>query len=280
MKLKSLLWTLGIKPKPQVYGTKLMRIELAKDGEIEFEKWLHPKDYFRPFEQNLVDQLRQYIQPGDTVIDIGAHCGDFTVPLALAAGKSGIVLAWEPNPYVFSVLDKNANLNRDKTNIVPVQAAAARTNGFLEFHYSDPGFCNGGCFEGISRWKHGHPYRLTVPARRVTDWLTQRYPERLSRVRFIKIDAEGFDLEVLRSIEAIIRQQRPYLHVEMYQHLTIERRQELWRYLNQLGYDIYHSQGGYGVEPGVSIAEGDVMNWYHYDVIALPNRSASLSAAA
>ena len=29
----------------------------------------------------------------------------------------------------------------------------------------------------------------------------------MSRISFIKVDAEGFDLEVLRSIEAIIRQQ-------------------------------------------------------------------------
>lgn len=280
MKLKSLLWTLGLKPKPQVYGTRTVQFSLPNDGEIVFEKWLHPKDYFRPFHQTLIDQLRQFIQPGDTVIDIGAHCGDFSVPLALAAGKSGIVFAWEPNPFVYSVLEKNANLNQDKTNIVPVQAAASRTNGFLEFHYSDPGFCNGGCFDGISRWKHGHPYRLTVPARRVTDWITQRYPERLSRVRFIKIDAEGFDLEVLRSVEPIIRQQQPYLHVEMYQHLSVERRKELWRYVSELGYDIFHTDGGYGVEPGIEIVENDVMNWPHYDVVALPNRKQIMRAAA
>ena len=280
MKLKSLLWTLGLKPKPHVYGTKTIKLALSKDGEIDFEKWLHPKDFFHPFEQSLVDKLRKYIRPGDTVIDIGAHCGDFTLPLALATGASGIVFAWEPNPYVYSVLEKNASLNRSKTNIVPVQAAAASTNGFLEFHYSDPGFCNGGSFDGISRWKHGHPYRLTVPARRVTDWLTQRHPERLSRVSFIKIDAEGFDLEVLRSIEAIIRQQHPYLHVEMNQHLSKERRLEMWRFLNQLGYDIYHTEGGYGVEPGVSIAEADVMKWSHYDVMALPKPRASNRVAA
>ncbi len=121
---------------------------------------------------------------------------------------------------------------------------------------------------------------MTVPARRVTDWITQRYPERLSRVSFIKIDAEGFDLEVLRSVEAIVRQQKPYLHVEMYQHLPIERRQELWRYMSQLGYDIYHTEGGYGVEPGVMIQEGDVMKWAHFDVIALPKARASNRAAA
>ena len=102
MKFKPLLWTLGLKPKPVVYGTKKIQWNLANDGIIEFEKWLHPKDYFRPFQQILVDQLRQFIKRGDTVIDVGAHCGDFTVPLALAAERSGLVFAWEPNPYVIA----------------------------------------------------------------------------------------------------------------------------------------------------------------------------------
>lgn len=280
MKLKSLIWTLGLKPKAKVYGTKTLEFRLSKDGNIAFEKWLHPKDYFRPFDQNLVDQLRRFIRPGDTVIDIGAHCGDFSVPLALAAGKSGAVFAWEPNPYVFSVLEKNAQWNVDKTNIVPIQAAAAKINGHLEFHYSDPGFCNGGCLAGISRWQHGHPYRLRVPALRVTDWMTQRHPERLTRVRFIKIDAEGFDYEVLQSLEAIIRQQKPFLHVEFYQHLTAQRRKELWRYLDELGYHVYHTEGGYGVEPGRQIAEKDVLNWPHYDVLGMPKEQPSMRAAA
>ena len=34
---------------------------------------------------------------------IGAHIGDTTLPIALAAGKKGFVLALEPNPYVFHV---------------------------------------------------------------------------------------------------------------------------------------------------------------------------------
>ena len=280
MKLKSLLWMFGLKPKPQVYGTESLRFQLSQDGEIAFEKWQHPKDYFHPFDQLLVDQLRRWIAPGDTVLDIGAHCGDFTVPLALAAGPSGIVFAWEPNPYVYRVLEKNSRLNLTKTNIVPVEAAAARNNGYLEFQYSDPGFCNGGCFDGISRWKHGHPYRLTVPARRITDWMTQRYPERLSRVRFIKIDAEGYDFEVLKSIEAILYQQHPFLHVEMYRYLPEARRVELWQFLHQLGYDLHRTEGGYGVEPGEAIAKSDVMKWEHYDFLALPSHRFIERAAA
>ena len=67
---------------------------------------------------------------------------------------------------------------------------------------------------------------------------------------------------------------------ENMQHLDAIRRQEMWRYLSHLGYDMYHTEGGYGVEPGAALAEVDVMKWTHYDIMALPNRRASTRVAA
>ncbi len=104
-----------------------MRFSLPVDGEIDFESGFIRKTIFLPFSQSLVDQLRQWIEPGDTVIDIGAHSGDFSLPLALAAGRRGIVFAWEPNPYVFEVLEKNTRLNTDRTQIIPSKPPPPRT---------------------------------------------------------------------------------------------------------------------------------------------------------
>jgi hypothetical protein len=42
MKLKSLIWTLGIKPRTKRYGTRALRFTLPVEGEIEFEKWQPP----------------------------------------------------------------------------------------------------------------------------------------------------------------------------------------------------------------------------------------------
>jgi FkbM family methyltransferase len=278
MNLKSLLWTLGLKPKVKTFGTDRLRFTLPKDGEIEFEKWHHPKDYFQPFDQPLVDQLRRYIRPGDTVIDIGAHTGDFTLPMALAAGPRGVVFAWEPNPCVFDVLKKNAALNRGKTHIIPVQAAAAETDGDMTFHYSDPGLCNGGAMKDVSRWRHGHAFQLTVRGRRLNDWITRYYPERLARISFIKIDTEGYEPEVLQSINAILRRQRPYLHVEFHRHLNPERRDILWSLLDGLGYDVFKTGDGYGLAAQEQVLRKDIARWEHFDVLALPKRIETAAA--
>ena len=78
------------------------------------------------------------------IIDIGAHTGDTTVPMALAVGKSGLVLALEPNKYVYKIVEKNASLNRAHTNIIPVCFAATSEDGDFTFNYSDASFNNGG----------------------------------------------------------------------------------------------------------------------------------------
>ncbi|MCY2975747.1 MAG: FkbM family methyltransferase [Planctomycetota bacterium] len=269
MKLKSLIWTLGIKPKAKRYGTRALRFTLPGEGEIQFEKWQHPKDYFRPFNQEQIDALKRYIRTGDTVIDVGAHGGDFSIQLALACGAEGCVLAVEPNPFVFDTLVKNAALNRSKTNIVPLQAAAANFSGQLTFHYSDPGFCNGGELGGVSRWRHGHAFPLEVPTVQLVQWMKENMPEKISKVSFIKIDTEGFDLTVLQSLEEIIDQNRPTIHVEMYRHLTLERRQQLWRFLNEKGYKTFLNDDSYGCNESNPLIEENLMAVPHYDVLAV-----------
>ena len=71
------------------------------------------------------------IQPGDTVIDIGAHVGFFSV-FAARKAKRGRVYSFEPAPQNFALLQKNVALNGIK-NIVLHQAAVSRSRGEKDF---------------------------------------------------------------------------------------------------------------------------------------------------
>src|SRR5262245_27638099 len=86
------------------FGRELRTFDLADDGRVEFAQWLHPFDRPTVISQASVDGVRRFVQPGDFAIDIGAHSGDTTVPMALAAGSTGCTLALEPNPHVFKIL--------------------------------------------------------------------------------------------------------------------------------------------------------------------------------
>src|ERR1043165_5951042 len=124
------------------YGYEMRQLQLPRDGLIDYAHWLHPSNSPTDFTQQAVDALRQFVSPGDFVVDIGAYSGDTTVPMALAAGPGGCTLALEPNPHVFKVLAANAPLNRGKTNIVPRCLAATQNDGQFVFHYCDAAFRN------------------------------------------------------------------------------------------------------------------------------------------
>src|SRR2546428_685326 len=135
LKAKEFMYLLGLKPKPKTFGFVIEAHDLPREGRIEVARWLHPGAYpIAPLQvQAAVDQLRRFLRPGDVAIDIGAHTGDTTIPIALAVGATGRVLGLEPNPYVFPVLERNASLNPAKTSILPLNFAAMRTDGLYDF---------------------------------------------------------------------------------------------------------------------------------------------------
>jgi len=96
--------------------------------------------------------------------------------MALCVGKTGCVLALGPNKFVYSILEKNANLNIKKTNIIPRMIAAMEHDGTVEFEYSGSGFCNGGGLrKHISKWKHGHAFKLEVMGVNLSKMITKNY---------------------------------------------------------------------------------------------------------
>ena len=107
----------------QIYPAKIDSFDLGNEGIIQFANWDNPLYTPITLSQNMVDFFKQFIKKGDLVIDIGANIGDTTVPMGLAAGPTGIALGFDPNPYVFKILEKNATLNKDKQNIVPLPYA-------------------------------------------------------------------------------------------------------------------------------------------------------------
>jgi FkbM family methyltransferase len=273
LKVKEFVYLLGLRPKPKRFGFVIEAHDLPREGRIEVARWLHPGAYpIAPVQvQAAVDQLRRFLRPGDVAIDIGAHAGDSTLPIALAVGPSGVVLALEPNPYVFPVLERNATLNPGKVNILPFKFAAMRADGFYEFQYGEEGYCNGGYHEEVSRWLHGSAFKVRVEGKHVQAFLTRQHPELIPRLRFIKIDSEGFDLAILETLEELIRGQRPFLQVEMFslKKSTRAYRLKLYDYLVGHGYEVHRMEGS-GNYLGDSVTPENVMRWNVYDVFCVP----------
>ena len=159
-----------------------------------------------------------------------AHTGDTAVPMSVSIGKNGTVLALEPNPYVFKILKKNSEQNPGKTNIIPLNFAATDVDGEFEFNYSDASFCNGGIFKK-SRVKTMGINIFKVKGRNLENFLRENYSSILPALSLIKVDAEGYDKEILKSLESILTEFMPNIISECNKNLNIEERNELFELL-------------------------------------------------
>ena len=269
MKLKEFFFLTGLRPKPKTYSFAVNTFHLPVDGEVFYAQWLHPKEQKKKILQEEVDELRTFLSPGDVAIDIGAHTGDSTLPIALAVGSKGVVIALEPNPFVFRILETNAYLNPRNTKIIPLNFAATAVNGEFDSHYSDSGFCNGGIHEGVSPWTHFHAFKLRILGRNLADVLALEYAELLPQIRYIKVDTEGHDATVLATLTSVISQTRPFIRAEVYRHLNAQKRQDFFRMVANLGYAIHRRESPTRYV-GMRLAEADLMRWEHYDIFCMP----------
>ena len=269
MKLKELFYYLGYRPRIREYTFDLDHFDLPRDGRIEFARWRHPKEMRKEITQAGVDALRAFLKEGDVAIDIGAHTGDTSLPIALATGPTGAVFAVEPNCYVFKVLLANAALNRQKTNILPLMFAATLEDGQFEFQYSDSGFCNGGFHDPQQALKHAHFFPLPVEGKNLWNYLRREFSTYVDRVRYVKIDTEGFDRSVAASLKPLLAANHPHVRSEIFKLMPRGEREGYYDDLRQLGYRVHllENEEDYA---GQVLCREDMMSWEHYDIFAVP----------
>jgi FkbM family methyltransferase len=274
VKLRELLYLLGLpRPAPRSYGHEVVQYDLGAEGRIDYAHWLHPKCRRPEIREEGVRALRTFLRPGDVVVDIGAHAGDTPVPFALAVGPGGAVLAFEPNRYVFPVLERNAALNRERTRIIPYCLAIAPQDGTLTFEYGDEGFCNGGRHEEYSKWRHGSVFEQQVSAVRLESFLAAHHPDLVDRIRLVKVDTEGFDRFVLESMRGLIERVRPFIRTEVFVLAPAEKRIELIRTVEGMGYDVRRMRDDDDYV-GVPVADSEVMSWKTFDLFCRPRERA------
>jgi FkbM family methyltransferase len=262
----------------RTYGHEVNCFALEREGAIEYARWLHPFEKPKTITQADVDGWRAFLRDGDVAIDVGAHTGDTTVPMALACGPSGLVVAVEPNPHVFRVLDVNARLNPGRAaGVLALNFAATEDDGEFEFHYWDAAFGNGGYLSRLHNQRHGHRYPLRVIGRNLERELRARIADRLAMLKLIKTDAEGYDAAVLHSMRTLIDERRPVLVCEVHKKLDAGERLHLHDELARPGYRLYRYVAG--AQPiGERIGGEDFNRWPHFDVVAIPDDRAAAPA--
>jgi FkbM family methyltransferase len=222
------------------YSTQVINLEVA-NKKINYHRWLHPWqgswEIEALFNEKILNNLSKIIPSGSTVIDIGAQVGNMSVAYSLFADK---VISFEPNPATFEVLEKNSTLN---PNIHPFNYAISDEEGPLVFHYSDYGFCNGGFAtrtqQGIGVTGHNVP--IDVWAINLEKFIQENNIE-TGNISLIKIDAEGHDKDILKTISNLISLHKPVLITEIYNGLNPNEIMDLLDVIHSLGYKAYDEE--------------------------------------
>jgi FkbM family methyltransferase len=259
------------------YGYEIKSFQLQEVGRVDYAQWLHPFEGPKEITDAQIAFYRRLASPGSLIIDVGAHTGDTTVPMGLASGPEGLVLGLEPNPYVFKILEKNASLNPGKMKLVPLPFAATPADGTFTFHYSDASFCNGGYLSQLEGQASDHNYELEVTGKDFDRYLRTHYADWLPRLELLKVDAEGFDKDILENLSGIIAEYRPSIMAECYNKLTGAERKELYRAIARHGYTVYLNDTDYLREGFVAEADwieltAETMDRQrHFEIVAIPD---------
>ena len=219
-----------------IYPTRIDTFDLRQWGTLRFKQWLF-NDTPICFTPDTVTRVARFIPPGAFAIDIGAYTGDTALPMALAAGPTGRVLAFEPGPAAFPLLAENVALNA-LPQLSIYNAAITATPGRFTFHYVNDGYINGGWSAALDAGPAGcgNPCACEVEGIVLTDRLERHYAAWLPRLSYVKIDTEGYDKEILKANRALFMRYRPVIEVEVYPFLSDAERADLKAAIRSLSY--------------------------------------------
>ncbi len=163
---------------------------------------------------------------GGLVVDVGANVGNHCLALALLERTSGVI-AFEPNPQAFALLQFNVAINGMEGRIQTHRLALSDQVGEATLRQPNSNLGGSSLEASMPTMRGGvvaeHRCRLV----RGSDWLPDP-------VALIKIDVEGHELSCLRGLLPVLERDRPLLFVEV-----MRRNEEaVQKLLQPLGYSV------------------------------------------
>lgn len=159
-----------------------------RDNYTDCRIWLEGQ----PPEMTSLMALVDLVEGRDAfVMDIGANCGAFAVPLGVAAGPGSRVVAFEPNPVMIGRLGHNINLN-DLGDVIRVEGCAlGAERGEAVLNFRNRNFGQASLMPIRERVRDGG---TLVPVRPLTDFIAEAQEHDIA---ILKIDVEGGEVAAL-----------------------------------------------------------------------------------
>lgn len=161
-------------------------------------------------------------------IDVGANGGMHTIPVALSLGSRGKVIAIEPEPKNFSILEKNVKLN-NLNNVTCIKSACFKEEKKLKLFLDKEGQGGHSLIEKTPIEKEGF---IEINTRKLDNIIAEN---KVERVDIIKLDVEGAELDVLMGAIKILEKYKPKIIFESWNEKFLDKIQI---FLKKWGYKI------------------------------------------
>jgi FkbM family methyltransferase len=185
---------------------------IEETGRLDHDRWL-------------LDLIEPLIPVGGTVIDVGALYGDHTIAYSRRVGPHGTVLAFEPNITAFRALVKNMRqFNCNNVSCFPTALGEHKGHAFLHVQHDNV---------GMTRVVDTFSDHVIMTESETLDDLKLRHLD------FLKIDAEGEELNILKGGLKTLKRCRPILLMEVNRSRLALRNtsaEELIAFVNSAGY--------------------------------------------
>jgi FkbM family methyltransferase len=175
------------------------------------------------FEPYVKAILYKGLKSNDVVIDIGANIGVYVIPLAKKVGQ---VIAFEPHPKSFEMLEKSVELNQLHNVVVINKSVSDSKNHEVLLDISD-----------------GPTYSKVIPTDFLGKVTTYTKTESIDldtalagkdRVDWLLIDVEGHEINVLKGARNILQRYSPKIIAE----ISVNKFDKVSEILSNHGYSI------------------------------------------
>ena len=159
---------------------------------------LYVRGHHQPY---ILRHFEEFLKPGMTMFDIGAHFGLFTINAGRLVGPAGHVHAFEPGPVQLKYLRANVEKNHFRERVTVNAVALGKAAGQIGY---EPGPESNLGSSRVSTLRSA----TSVPLITLDGYCESK---RIERIDAVKMDVEGFELSVLQGFEKTISRMPPLL---------------------------------------------------------------------
>lgn len=188
------------------------------------------------FEEHFQELFKKHVKPGSIALDIGGHIGTHSLYLSRIVGDKGQVHVFEPQKKIFCELVINMHLN-NCANVKSYHNALGAEEKWIEMFIPEEEWTKN--YSNVLNEGHGTVTEISENTNGDRAKMLKLDNFNFNNLSFIKMDVEGFEMEVIKGGLETIKRNKPVMIIEIFQN---DEKMKKLETLENLGY-VYSSLG-------------------------------------